>query len=323
MEEYDDGSGVSVLLRPKKCAASAVEKQLSNRNAIGIAYGLLGMLSFSLTLPATRAAVLYFHPSVVAFGRPIVAVVPAGVLLMTRRRPFPARKYWKSFTLVVLGVVIGVPLTFAWGMHSLPAVHGAITLALLPLATALFAMLRAGEHPSKRFWGASLIGSAAVAGFALVRGAGSIRAGDIVLLLSVVASALGYAEGARLARVMPGWEVMSWALVMGAPFLVVPALLAVRAYGISAPVSAWCGFAYVCIISQWLGMFAWYKGLAIGGIARIGQLQLLQPFCTVLFSALLLREVVTIWTMITAAIVVCSVAVSRNAAIEISANQKQ
>lgn len=217
---------------------------------------------------------------------------------------------------MVLGVVIGVPLTFAWGMHSLPAAHGAITLALLPLATALFAMLRAGEHPSKRFWRASLIGSAAVVGFALARGAGMIRVGDVVLLLSVVASALGYAEGARLARVMPGWEVMSWALVMGAPFLIVPALLAVRAYGVSAPASAWYGFAYVCIISQWLGMFAWYKALAAGGIARIGQLQLLQPFCTFLFSALLLGEAVTIWTLITAAVVVGSVAVGRSATIE-------
>jgi drug/metabolite transporter (DMT)-like permease len=270
-----------------------------------------------LTLPATRAAVLYFHPAVVAFVRPVAAAVLAAALLTLMGKRPPERRYWKSFALVVLGVVIGVPLTFAWGMHSLPASHGAITLALLPLATAIVAKLRAGEHASKRFWAASCIGSAAVLAFAFMQGAGTLRAGDIVLLVSVIASAVGYAEGARLTRIMPGWEVMSWALVMGAPLLIVPAVLALRAYGLSAPASAWYGFAYVCVVSQWLGMFAWYKGLAAGGISRIGQLQLLQPFCTVLFSIVLLRESVSMWTFVAAALVVASVAASRSATIEV------
>jgi drug/metabolite transporter (DMT)-like permease len=290
---------------------------LSNRKTIGTLYGFLGMFSFSLTLPATRAAVLYFHPAVVAFVRPIAAAVLAATLLTLLGKRPPERRYWKSFALVVLGVVVGVPLTFAWGMHSLPASHGAITLALLPLATALVATLRAGEHASKRFWAASCIGSVAVLAFAFMQGAGTLRAGDIVLLLSVIASAVGYAEGARLTRIMPGWEVMSWALVMGAPFLIVPAVLAIRAYGLRAPASAWYGFAYVCVVSQWLGMFAWYKGLAVGGIARIGQLQLLQPFCTVLFSIALLGESVSMWTLVAATLVVGSVVASRSATIEI------
>lgn len=280
-------------------------------------YGLLGMLSFSLTLPATRAAVLHLHPAVVAFGRPVLAAVLAALLLVaTGQRP-PARRYWKSFVLVVIGVVIGVPLTFAWGMHSLPAAHGAITLALLPLATAMVAALRAGERPSKRFWAATMVGSMAVLAFARISGAGRIQPADLILLLSVAASALGYAEGARLTRVMPGWQVMSWALVLGAPFHIVPFLLAVRTHGLAAPPSAWCGFAYVCIVSQWLGMFAWYKGLSAGGIARIGQLQLVQPFCTLLFSVLLLGESVTVSMLLAAAIVVGSVAVGRKATVEI------
>jgi len=294
----------------------------ANRIAVGTAYGMLGMLSFSLTLPATRAAVLYFHPSVVAFVRPVVAAVFAAALLIATKSRFPARQHWKSFVLIVLGVVIGVPITFAWGMHSLPAAHGAITLALLPLCTALFAKLRTGEHPSKRFWAASLAGSAAVIAFAVTHSAGSagvgaIRTGDAVLFLSVIASSLGYAEGARLTRVMPGWEVTSWSIVMGAPFMVIPAVMAVRTYGMSAPPSAWYGLAYVCIVSQWLGMFAWYKGLAIGGIAHIGQLQLFQPFCTILFAAVLLAEPITIGTLIAALAVVASVAVSRSSIVEI------
>lgn len=290
---------------------------MPDRKTLGTLYGLLGMFSFSLTLPATRAAVLSFHPSVVAFVRPVFAAMLAAALLMIMGKRPPPRQYWRSFALVVLGVVIGVPLTFAWGMHSLPAAHGAITLALLPIATALFATLRAGERPSKRFWAASCAGSAAVLAFAITQGAGTLRAGDIVLLLSVIASGVGYAEGARLARIMPGWEVMSWALVMGAPLMIAPAVLAIRAHGLSAPASAWYALAYVCIVSQWLGMFAWYKGLAEGGIAHIGQLQLLQPFCTVLFSVLLLEESVTIWTFVVAGIVVGSVAISRSAEVQI------
>ena len=225
----------------------------------------------------------------------------------------PDRRYWKSFVLIIIGVVIGVPLTFAWGMHALPSAHGAITLGLLPLATALVAVLRAGERPSKRFWMASAVGSAAVLAFAWINGAGRIQPGDIILLLSVAASALGYAEGARVAREMPGWQVISWALVFGAPLHIIPLALALHAHPLAAPPSAWAAFAYVCIVSQWLGMFAWLKGLSTGGIARIGQLQLLQPFCTFLFAAVLLGETITASMIVAAMVVVAAVVVARNA----------
>ena len=290
---------------------------MSNPKTISSVYGLLGMVSFSLTLPATRAAVLHLHPFVVAFARPVIAgVLAATVLFIAKVRP-PERRYWKNFALVVLGVVIGVPLTFAWGMYRLPSAHGAITLALLPLATALVAAMRAGERPSRRFWTASIVGSATVLVFAKISGAGSIQAGDIVLLVSVAASALGYAEGARLTRVMPGWQVMSWALVMGAPLHVIPLILALRAYGLSAPASSWCGLAYIAVVSQWLGMFAWYKGLSTGGISRIAQVQLLQPFCTLLFAAVLLGESITASMLVAAVVVVIAVAVGSNAAVEV------
>jgi len=285
---------------------------------VGTAYGLMGMLSFSLTLPATRAAVLHLHPMVVGLGRPVVAGMLGAALLAATKTPFPPRQYWKNFALVVAGVVIGVPLTFSWGMYSLPASHGAITLALLPLATALVATIRAGERASTRFWVATLAGSMAVVVYALISGAGKILSGDLILFLSVAASALGYAEGARLTRVFSGWQVMSWALVMGTPLLAVPLIFAVRAYGLHASANSWCGFAYVCVVSQWLGMFAWYKGLAAGGISRVGQLQLLQPFCTVFFSAVLLGESVTLSMLVAAAVVVGSVAVGRSAVVRVA-----
>jgi drug/metabolite transporter (DMT)-like permease len=275
------------------------------------------MLSFSLTLPATRAAVLYLDPAVVAFGRPLSAGVLAAILLLTTgQRSFP-RRYWRNFLLVALGAGIGVPLTFAWGMHSLPSAHGAITLALLPLGTALVATLRAGERPSIRFWAASVVGSGAVLAFAEIKGAGHIQLADFILLLSVAASALGYAEGARLTRVMPGWQVMSWALVLTLPVHVVPFLLAARAHGLSAPTRAWAGFIYIAVVSQWTGMFAWLRGLSSGGISRIGQMQLAQPFCTLLFSALLLGESITPAMLVAAAVVVGAVAVGRRASIEV------
>ena len=290
---------------------------MSSPRTIGTIYGALGMVSFSLTLPATRAAVLHLHPAVVAFGRPVVAAVfAASLLIITRQRP-PDRRYWKSFVLIVIGVVIGVPLTFAWGMHALPSAHGAITLGLLPLATAMVATLRAGERPSRLFWAASAVGSGAVIAFALINGAGRIQTGDIILLLSVAASALGYAEGARVAREIPGWQVMSWALVFGAPLHIIPLALTVRAHPPAAPGGAWAAFFYVCVVSQWLGMFAWYKGLSTGGIARIGQLQLLQPFCTFLFAALLLGENITAPMIAAAVVVVAAVAVARNARVEL------
>ncbi len=280
-------------------------------------YGLLGMISFSLTLPATRAAVLHLHPTVVAFARPVIAGVLAAIVLKVAGVPPPARCYWKNFALVTLGLVIGVPLTFSWGMYRLPSAHGAITLALLPLATTLVAAVRAGERPCKRFWAASVVGSATVLVFAEMSGAGRIQLGDIILLLSVAASALGYAEGARLARVMPGWQVMSWALVIGAPLHVIPLVLSVRAHGLGAPLSSWIGLAYIAVVSQWLGMFAWYKGLSTGGISRIAQIQLLQPFCTLLFASVLLGEAVTTGMMIAAVVVVIAVAVGSNAAVEV------
>jgi drug/metabolite transporter (DMT)-like permease len=282
------------------------------------------MLTFSLTLPATRAAVLHLGPAFTGSGRPLVAALFSAALLALTGQKFPPRRYWKNFALVVIGVAIGVPLTFAYGMESVPAGHGGVTLALQPLATALLGAVLAGERPSLRFWIASVVGSAAVTAFAFIKGGGTIQLGDLILFVSILASAVGYAEGARLARIMPGWQVLCWALVMASPLHLVLFLFFRRlgTHGFSAPPSAWIGFAYICLVSQWLGLFLWFKGLSTGGIARIGQTQLLQPFCTLLFAALLLGEAVTPSMLVTATIVVAAVAVAGNAAIGISARAR-
>jgi drug/metabolite transporter (DMT)-like permease len=263
----------------------------------GLAYGLLGVAAFSLTLPATRAAVADLHPAFVALARCVVAACAAGALLVLARVPVPTRRQWPSLAIIVAGVVVGFPLFTAIAMRSAPAAHGAIVLGILPLATALAAALRGGERPSRGFWLASLAGSALVVAFALLRGGGRLGPADLALLVAVGAGALGYAEGGRLARELGAWQTISWALVLSAPLLLAPLAFVMVEHGATARPAAWLGFAYVALVSQFLGFFPWYKGLALGGVARVGQLQLLQPFMTLFASALLLGERVDTLTL--------------------------
>jgi drug/metabolite transporter (DMT)-like permease len=215
--------------------------------------------------------------------------------------------------LVAAGVVVGFPLFSAWAMRSVPASHGAVVLGLLPLATALAAAAIAHERPSRRFWASAVFGSAVVVGFAVWQGGGTPHRGDALLVLAVVAAAVGYAEGGRLARELGGWQVICWALVLAGPVMLVPTVLAADARLATAPASAWAGFAYVSVVSMFLGFFAWYRGLALGGIAAVGQVQLLQPFMTIFASALLLAERPDSATYVAAALVIASIAVGRRA----------
>lgn len=277
----------------------------------GLAYGFLGVAAFSLTLPATRAAVADLHPAFVALARCVVAALAAAVLLAAARARRPERRHWASLAIVVAGVIVGFPLFSAIAMRDAPAAHGAIVLGILPLASALAGALRGGERPSRGFWLAGLAGSALVVAFALAAGGGRLSAADLALVLAVVAGALGYAEGARLARDLGAWQTISWALVLSAPLLLAPLAWVVARHGASASAPAWLGFAYVALVSQFLGFFPWYKGLALGGVARVGQLQLLQPFMTLFAAALLLGERIDA-TAVAFAVAVCvTVAVGR------------
>jgi drug/metabolite transporter (DMT)-like permease len=281
----------------------------------GLAFGFLGVLTFSLTLPATRLAVAELDATVVGLGRAVMAAILAALLLKATGQPRPSRQHLPSLVIIAAGVIVGFPLLSAWAMRSLPAAHGAIVLGILPLATAMAGALRTGDRPSLAFWLCSSLGSAVVVLFAIFTGGGSLQMADLALLGAVAAAAIGYAEGGRLSRELGGWQVICWALVLSAPFLAVPVALTIVHQGLHASLKSWLGFGYISVFSMFLGFFAWYHGLAIGGVARVSQIQLLQPFLTLFASALLLHEQITRLTIGTAFIVVAMVAVGKKAPI--------
>jgi len=281
------------------------------RETKGLAWGTLGVLAFSLTLPATRAAVPDLGSVVVGLGRALVAALLAGMLLLALRERPPARRHWPALTVVVLGVVVGFPLFTALALRYVPAVHGAVVVGLLPAATAVMAVPRAGERPPRAFWLACFGGVVAVFVFAAAEGAGRPQVADLLLLAAVALGALSYAEGGRLARDLGGWRVICWALLLAAPFLAVPVALSIASRGLDAGPGAWLGFAYVSIVSMFLGFFAWYRGLALGGVARVGQVQLIQPVLTLGWGALLLGERVGTGAILASLLVVASAGLTR------------
>ncbi|AIY41211.1 Permease of the drug/metabolite transporter (DMT) superfamily [Collimonas arenae] len=252
--------------------------------------GLAGVAIFSLTLPFTRMAVAELNPVFVAFGRAVIAALCSILLLWRMKAVRPTTAQWKSLAITALGVVVGFPVFSSVAMRYVPAAHGAIVLGILPLATAMFAALRFGERPSTGFWVAAIVGSAIVVIFALSQDGGGLQLADLALLAAVGAAAMGYAEGGRLSQTMGGQQVIAWALLLSLPLLLPITIWLGWRYGVSASPKAWLGFAYVSLFSMFIGFFFWYKGLALGGIARVGQVQLLQPFLTLLGAALLLGE---------------------------------
>jgi drug/metabolite transporter (DMT)-like permease len=282
----------------------------------GLAYGSIGVLVFSLTLPATRIAVGDLDPTFVGLGRAIVAAVMSSMLLIFTRQRLPPWRDFPRFCIVVAGVIIGFPLLSTLAMRDAPASYGAVITGLLPLSTALCGVWRAEERPSQQFWIFAAAGSGLVIIFALISGSGSIRFTDLALLGSVAAAGLGYAEGAILARKIGAWQVICWSLVLAVPVLLPVVLQHAPVSLASVSSNAWLGFLYVSLFSMFLGFFAWYRGLALGGIARVGQLQLLQPFLTILASAVLLGERLTITTLGFAVGVIVCVALGRQATID-------
>ncbi len=275
-----------------------------------MALGALGILGFSFSLPATKLAVAGLDPWFVAFGRALVAAVLAALVLGATRAPRPTARQVRSLVVVAVGVVVGFPLFTSLALEDRESAHAAVVIALLPISTALFAVLRAGERPSPAFWLAALAGTATVLLFAVTAGAGDLRASDGFLLLAVVLCGLGYAEGGALARELGGAQTICWALLVALP-VTVPVTLVAGADPAGA--TAWLGFAYVSVISMFLGFFAWYAGLARGGVARVGQVQLAQPVLTLLWSALVLGEAVGAGTAGAALLVLASVAATQRA----------
>ena len=265
--------------------------------------GTLGVAGFSLTLPATRLAVTDLDPTFVGLGRAIIAALIAGIALAIFNAPRPVGMQWLRLGATAIGVVIGFPLLSTWAMTTVPAAHGAVVVGLLPLATALFGAWLADEHPRPLFWASTIGDSITIAVFSLSSGGGSFHPGDFLLLGAVIAAGFGYAEGARLSRELGAWQTISWALVISAPILLFPTLETMPHNIASVGWQSLCGFAYVSVISMFFAFVVWYKGLALGGIGRIGQLQLLQPFLTIFAAAILLHELVS-WSEVLAALIV-------------------
>ena len=262
----------------------------------GVWMGLLGIVIFSLTLPLTRLAVgtadaPQMSGSFVAFGRAVVAAALSAVFLLVTRAPLPQRKHWLPLAITAAGVVFGFPLFTSLAMRYVEAVHASVIVGVLPLATAAVGALLHRQRPSAGFWICAAIGSAMVVTFAVLRsGSGglSIHFADLLLLAAMLCAAVGYGYGARLSQQMQAEHVICWALLISLP-LTLPLALASWP---QAPLKAttWASFAYVAVFSMWVGFFAWYRGLALGGTVRVSQVQLVQPFLSMLFAVPLLGE---------------------------------
>jgi drug/metabolite transporter (DMT)-like permease len=267
-----------------------------NKTSSGWINGFIGVVIFAGSLPATRAAVADFDPLFLTCARASIAAALGLALLLVLRQRRPRTGEIASLALVALGVVIGFPLLTALALQHVPAAHSIVFIGLLPLCTAIFGVLRDGERPRPAFWLFSLLGSACVAGYAAAHDIRASLAGDLLMLAAILACGLGYAEGARLSRRLGGWQVISWALALSLPLMLPMALFTLPASFGHVRTSAWLGLAYVSLFSMLIGFVFWYRGLAQGGIAAVGQLQLLQPFFGLGLAALFLRETVG-WTM--------------------------
>jgi drug/metabolite transporter (DMT)-like permease len=263
--------------------------------ARGLWFGLLGVAIFALTLPMTRLAVgdasaPQLPPAFVTAGRAALAGLLSIAYLRWVGASWPARTHWRALALCALGTVLGFPLFLALALRQVDAMHAAVITGVLPLGTAVAAALLLRQRASAGFWACAVLGCALVLAFAALQGQGRLSAADALLLLAVACASLGYVFGARVSAVLPAEQVICWVLVLSLP-LTLPAMALswpLDASGVRP--AAWGGFAYVTLFSMWLGFFAWYRGLALGGVMRVSQVQLLQPFLALLAAAPLLGE---------------------------------
>lgn len=274
-------------------------------------YGALGMLVFSGSLPATRLAVRWLDPIFLTTARAAIAGLIAAVLLLALRQRRPVGAEWGALALTAGGIVLGFPLLTALALRKVESSHAIVFTALLPCATALAGVLRTGDRPRPAFWLFSLLGAAIVAAYALQAGSALSLRGDGLMLGAIAVCGMGYAEGARLSRRLGSWQVICWALVLSLPVSLAFSALCWPAEPSRVALPAWGALAYVSLFSMLIGFFFWYRGLASGGVARIGQIQLLQPFCALLLASTLLGEHIDPLMLYASVLVVACVAGSR------------
>ncbi|MEB0045559.1 MULTISPECIES: DMT family transporter [unclassified Pseudomonas] len=284
------------------------QNPLPQTSASGWINGFIGVLIFSGSLPATRVAVQAFNPVFLTVARATIAGVLALCLLLLFKQKRPACHQFGPLLVVALGVVVGFPLLTALALQYVTSAHSIVFLGMLPLATAVFGVLRGGERPQPVFWLFSILGSVIVMGFAVTQGLTASAQGDLLMLLAVIVCGLGYAEGATLSRTLGGWQVISWALLMSLPVTATLTGLLMPSSFSAVTTPAWLSLAYVSLFSMLIGFIFWYRGLAQGGIAAVGQLQLLQPFFGLALAATLLHETVSLGMLgVTVAVILCVV----------------
>jgi drug/metabolite transporter (DMT)-like permease len=268
-------------------------------------WGLLGVAAFSFTVPFTRVAVGGLSPLFIGSARAVVAAALAALALAVTRQGLPHGRQWVRLAVVGGGVVVGFPLLTSFALRTAPAGHGAVVIAVLPAATAMMAVLRGHERPPRSFWVVAAMGAVAAIGFASAQwgGIGHLRWSDLLLFGAVVAAAVGYAEGGLLARELGAWQTVSWALVLSSPLMVFLTILSAVQQPPSGTPMQWAAFAYLGLVSMFLGFFAWYHGLAIGPMAQVSQVQLVQPVLSICWAGVLLGEHLT-WTTILGGLVV-------------------
>jgi drug/metabolite transporter (DMT)-like permease len=290
--------------------AVATERE---RPGLGTLQAALGVIAFSLTFPATAWGLEGFGPWSLVAVRSVLAAVIAGGALLALRVPLPARRHWFGLAVVAAGVVLGFPLLTTLALETSTTAHAAVVVGLLPLTTALLSALRVGTRPSRTFWAASLAGAAAVLAFTVQQSGGALSTADLYLFAALLVCAAGYTEGGRLARVMPGWHVIGWALVLCLPLTVPVAAFALAQEPVRLTAHSVTGLLWVAAGSQFLGLVVWYRGMAAIGIPKASQLQLAQPLLTLVWSVLLLGEHLPVAAPVTAVAVLVCIAVTQRA----------
>ncbi|WAL68156.1 DMT family transporter [Amycolatopsis cynarae] len=282
-------------------------------NRGGTAFAALGVLLFSFSFPATVWALTGFGPWTATGARGVLAALAAAVCLAVSRVPVPGRRHWPGLLVVAGGCVVGFPLLTTLALRTSSTAHSAVVIGLLPLATAVIGAVRTGARPSRLFWAGAVTGAVAVIAFTLLQSHGKPTAADLYLFAALLVCAAGYAEGGRLARHMPGWQVIAWSVLAALPVTLVATVLALSSEPAHPTALALTGLGYVAAISQFGGFVVWYRGMAAIGVTRASQLQLAQPLLTLAWSVLLLGERVSPVVPFTAVIVLVCIAVTQRA----------
>ncbi len=286
---------------------SRTQRAIVNKETKGMLIGFIGILIFSLTLPVTKIAVLSFNPYFIAFGRATLAGLVALAYLLYKKERIPSKSDFMKFVVISLGVVFGFPIFTTIAMIEGSSSHGAVILGMMPLATTVIGVIRFKERPSLGFWLVSFLGAALVVVYAMLKSLGSFTYIDGLLVAGGICACIGYVEGGELSRKINPRVVISWVLVISLPITIVMSYFTFNVQYIDAGSMAWLILIYLSLFPMFIGFFFWYEGLAVGGIARVSQVQLIQPFCTLLAASVLLGDSLTMMNLVFACLVVSTV----------------